>query len=113
MEKLCGKAPATREEAKAEHRRFIAVNPGVSAGIPYLCPYSGQREEGTAQGVQGDKETGQLVGAIQSLWAIQRIAYVQRQSISNLIGEQLERYRKGHESELKESIKTKEKGTFS
>lgn len=33
---------------------------------------------------------------------IQKIAYVQRRSLSDLIGEQLEQYRKEHESELKE-----------
>ena len=32
---------------------------------------------------------------------IQKIAYVQRRSLSDLIGEQLEQYRKEHESELK------------
>ena len=39
---MCGKAPASREEAKTEHSGSAACNLGVSAGIPYLCPYSGK-----------------------------------------------------------------------
>ncbi len=38
---------------------------------------------------------------------IQKIAYVQRRSISDLIGELLEQYRKDHESELKEYMEIK------
>ena len=38
---------------------------------------------------------------------IQKIAYVQRRSLSDLIGEQLEQYRKEHESELKEYMEIK------
>ena len=38
---------------------------------------------------------------------IQKIAYVQRRSLSDLIGEQLERYRVEHENELKEYEKIK------
>ncbi len=38
---------------------------------------------------------------------IQKIAYVQRRSLSDLIGEQLEQYRAEHENELKEYEKIK------
>lgn len=38
---------------------------------------------------------------------IQKIAYVQRRSVSDLIGEQLEQYRKEHENELKEYMEIK------
>lgn len=52
-----------------------------------------------------DRETKKRVSlsVLPSLYEdIQKIAYVQRRSLSDLIGEQLERYRKDHESELKE-----------
>lgn len=52
-----------------------------------------------------DRETKKRVSlsVLPSLYEdIQKIAYVQRRSISDLVGEQLEQYRKDHENELKE-----------
>lgn len=57
-----------------------------------------------------DRETKKRVSlsVLPSLYEdIQKIAYVQRRSISDLIGEQLEQYRKAHESELKEYMEIK------
>ena len=67
-----------------------------------------------ANGEQGrpkeDRETKKRVSlsVLPSLYEdIQKIAYVQRRSLSDLIGEQLEQYRKEHESELKEYMEIK------
>ena len=57
-----------------------------------------------------DRETKKRVSlsVLPSLYEdIQKIAYVQRRSLSDLIGEQLEQYRKEHESELKEYMEIK------
>ena len=66
-------------------------------------------EPAVASGKKGrpkeDRETKKRVSlsVLPSLYEdIQKIAYVQRRSLSDLIGEQLEQYRKEHESELKE-----------
>ena len=57
-----------------------------------------------------DRETKKRVSlsVLPSLYEdIQKIAYVQRRSLSDLIGEQLDQYRKEHDSELKEYMEIK------
>lgn len=57
-----------------------------------------------------DRETKKRVSlsVLPSLYEdIQKIAYVQRRSISDLVGEQLEEYRRAHEAEVKEYMRIK------
>ena len=89
-------------EDRENRRRASVVGPiaGVEPETPGMK--KGRPKE--------DRETKKRVSlsVLPSLYEdIQKIAYVQRRSLSDLIGEQLEQYRKEHESELKEYMEIK------
>ena len=80
-----------------ESRRRSSVVGSIVDGAPAASGKKGRPKE--------DRETKKRVSlsVLPSLYEdIQKIAYVQRRSLSDLIGEQLEQYRKEHENELKE-----------
>ena len=47
--------PALRENAKAEHRESAAGYPGISAGISYIRPHSGQLRNSRKQYLPRDQ----------------------------------------------------------
>ena len=66
-ESVCGKASALRENAKAEHRRFVAGDPGISARISHLCPYSGQLWDSGKQYLPRNQMGGRYSGSGRNL----------------------------------------------
>lgn len=89
-------------EERESRRRSSVVGSMVDSAPTVASGKRGRPKE--------DRETKKRVSlsVLPSLYEdIQKIAYVQRRSISDLIGEQLERYRAEHEDELKEHEKIK------
>ena len=84
------------EERESRRRNSVV---GSIAGVETKAPSAkkGRPKE--------DRETKKRVSlsVLPSLYEdIQKIAYVQRQSVSDLVGELLKRYRKEHEKDLAE-----------
>ncbi len=89
-------------EERESRRRSSVVGSMVDSAPAAASGKKGRPKE--------DRETKKRVSlsVLPSLYEdIQKIAYVQRRSISDLIGEQLEQYRVSHENELEEYEKIK------
>jgi hypothetical protein len=84
-----------------ENRRRSASIVGSIIGEPEAVP-TGSTGRGRPK---EDRELKKRISlsVLPSLYEdIQKIAYVQRRSISEIMGEQMERYKEEHEAELKE-----------